>query len=121
MSAMNSLYHDAIGNVKHYLTTCIHVSYNLPHHEKSRSYGGSEEMAETAIQIRADGTAEIYRRGRQYLRVRGDDGEPRWLKRSSRGLRPVSDHRARQLDRIFRHAETAKAFCRRPRLEWERK
>jgi hypothetical protein len=78
-------------------------------------------MKETAMQIRADGTAEIYRRGRQYLRVRGDDGEPRWLKRSSRGLRPVSDHRARQLDRIFRHAETAKAFCRRPRLEWERK
>jgi hypothetical protein len=78
-------------------------------------------MSETAIQIRADGTVEICRDGRQYLRVLGDAGEPRWLKRTWRGLRPVSESRARRLERIYRHPETAKAFRRRPRLGWERK
>jgi hypothetical protein len=72
-------------------------------------------MKETAMQIRADGTAEIYREGRQYLRVLRDDGEPRWLKRTSRGLRPVSDHRARRLERAYRNPAT-KPFTRSPRL-----
>jgi hypothetical protein len=72
-------------------------------------------MTETAMQIHADGTAEIYRRGRQYLRVFGDDGEPRWLKRTSRGLRPVSDRRARRLERVYRNP-TTKPFARFPRL-----
>jgi hypothetical protein len=72
-------------------------------------------MEETAMQIRADGTAEIYRGGRQYLRVFGDDGEPRWLKRTSRGLRPVSKSRARRLERIYQDPAT-KAFARFPRV-----
>jgi len=76
-------------------------------------------MTETAMQIRPDGTAEIYRRGRQYLRIIGDDGEPKWLRRTSLGLRPVSDRRARRLERIYRHPETTRAFCRRPRLPAE--
>ncbi len=78
-------------------------------------------MGETAIQIRAEGTAEIYRGGRQYLRTSGDDSEHRWLKRDSNGLRPVSKSRERRLERIYRHRETAKAIRRCPRLEWERK
>lgn len=72
-------------------------------------------MNGAAIQIRADGSVEIYRRGRQYLRVVGDDGEPRWFKRTSRGLRPASDHRARRLERAYQNPET-KAFVRSPRL-----
>ena len=71
-------------------------------------------MKKTVMQIRADGTAEIYRGGRQYLRVHGDDGELRWLKRTSRGLRPVSDHRARRLERVYRNP-TTKPFARFPR------
>jgi len=72
-------------------------------------------MSESAMQIRADGMAEIYREGRQYLRVFGEDGEPRWLKRTSRGLRPASDHRARRLERAYQNPAT-KAFVRSPRL-----
>jgi hypothetical protein len=72
-------------------------------------------MKRTVMQIRADGTAEIYRGGRQYLRVFGDDGEPRWLKRTSHGLRPVSVHRARRLERIYQNPAT-KPFARFPRL-----
>lgn len=72
-------------------------------------------MKETAMQIRADGTAEIYRGWRQYLRVFGDDGEPKWLKRTSRGLRPVSDRRARRLEQAYQDPAT-KAFVRSPRL-----
>ena len=72
-------------------------------------------MSEAAIQIRPDGTAEIFRHGRQYLRVLDDHGEPSWLKRTSRGLRPVSDHRARCLERAYQNPAT-KAFARSPRL-----
>jgi hypothetical protein len=78
-------------------------------------------MTETAIQIRPDGTAEIYRGGRQYLRVSGDDGKPRWLKRTSRGLRPVSDHRARRLERAYLHRDDLPKFLRFPRLKSEPK
>lgn len=81
------------------------------------SHGGSEAMTETAIQIRTDGSAEIYWSGQQYLRVSDNGGEPRWLKRTSRGLRPVRTHRARRLERIYRHPETAEPFKRYPRLE----
>jgi hypothetical protein len=73
------------------------------------------KMSETAIQIRADGTGEIYRGGRQYLRVLGDDSEPSWFKRTSQGLRPVSEHRARRLERIYRHRDEIKQFRRYPR------
>jgi hypothetical protein len=76
-------------------------------------------MTETVIQIRVDGTAEIYQGGRQHLRVLGDDGEPRWHKRTSQGLRPVGNHRARRLERIYAHRENVKAFRRRPRLPAE--
>jgi len=72
-------------------------------------------MKETVMQIRADTTAEIYRGGRRYVRVFGDDGEPRWLKRTSRGLRPVSDRRARRLERTYQNPAT-KPFARFPRL-----
>jgi hypothetical protein len=72
-------------------------------------------MSETAIQIRSDGTAEIYRGARQYLRVFGGDAESTWIKRTSRGFRPVSDHRARRLERIFRHSDRYKQINRFPR------
>src|SRR5579864_6601719 len=75
----------------------------------------SKPMKEMAMQIRPDETAEIYHHGRQYLRVFGDDGEPRWLKRTSRGLRPVSDHRARRLERAYQNPAT-KEFARFPRM-----
>jgi len=72
-------------------------------------------MTETVIQVRPDGTAEIYRHGCHYIRVLDDHGEPRWLKRTSQGLRPVSHRRARRLERMYRNP-TTKPFARFPRL-----
>ena len=73
-------------------------------------------MTETAIQIQVDGTIEIYRNERTYRRMPGNDGEPRWFKLTSRGLRPVSKSRARRLERIYQDPATKK-FRRFPRLE----
>src|ERR1700676_2937487 len=42
-------------------------------------------------------------------------GEPKWFKRTSHGLRPVSDSRARRLERSYRNPKTMKPFRRFPR------
>jgi len=77
-------------------------------------------MNTPAFERRPDGSVSIFVGGRQYRREPNSDG---WLKRrrSGYGFRPVSDRRARRLDRLYRHRDELKRIGRFPRLEPELK
>lgn len=78
------------------------------------------DMQDTAFECREDGSRSIFIAGTQYRR---DKHSYRWLKRtpSGYGYRPVSDRRARRLERIYRHRDEIKRIRRFPRLEPELK
>lgn len=87
--------------------------------------GMGARMTEMAIEIKEDGSASLFclqgHYRRQYRRLLGRDGSYRWVKRTANGFTPISERRARRLERKFRHPETAKTPQRFPRLKWERK
>jgi hypothetical protein len=80
-------------------------------------------MRQFAFERRPDSSASIFDidKGRQYIRQREGDGSLRWLRRTTNGFRPVSDRRARRLERIYRHRDEHRRVRRYPRLVWERK
>jgi hypothetical protein len=74
-------------------------------------------MQSMAFERRPDSSISIFHHGRQYRREPGSCG--RWLKRTVSGWKAVSDHRARRLERAYRHSDTTKAVRRYPRLRPE--
>ena len=73
-------------------------------------------MQDAAIEFRPDGSVSIFVAGRQYRR---EPHNERWVKRTPSGYgdRPVSDRRARWVERIYRHSDEIKRIRRFPRLE----
>jgi hypothetical protein len=86
-------------------------------HPELPNPGEEKEMDQIALERRSDGSVSIFDgRGRQFKRVVGSDGGHRWLKRTADEFRPVSGHRARRLERIYRHPKKVKPVQRCPRL-----
>lgn len=72
-------------------------------------------MEHAAIERRDDGSASVFIGGRHYERERIGPTDVRWLKRTRNIDRPVSSHRARRLESIYQHPESAKRVLRFPR------
>jgi hypothetical protein len=73
-------------------------------------------VSDLAIQIREGGIASLVHHGRLYKREPGSDGRPHWSELIADRHRPVSDHRARRYERIYRHPKKIKPFRHYPRL-----
>lgn len=74
-------------------------------------------MEQTAIHIREGGFASLFYHGRQYRRELDKNSRPRWSRRTSNGFLPVSEQRARRLERMFRHPEKLKRVQLFPRYK----
>jgi hypothetical protein len=74
-------------------------------------------MVDVAIRIREGGFASLAHHGRLYKREPGSDGRPHWSEGIADRHKPVSVHRARRYERIYRHPKEVKPFRRFPRLE----
>jgi len=73
-------------------------------------------MSDTAIQIREGGFASLVFHNQLYTREPRRNGGHRWSKHVEDGRKPVSGHRDRRFERIFRHPEQVKPFRRFPRF-----